>query len=72
MMQIPKGQEKEIPPHWMSYITVDDLDAMVGKAEALQAEIVVPPQDVNDYGRFSLLKDPTGAHIALWQPLKSC
>ena len=35
MMQIPQAQKDHTPPHWMSYIYVEDLDAMVEKAKKL-------------------------------------
>lgn len=70
MMQTPKGMEKEIPPHWMGYILVEDLDASVKKAQSLGATIKVPQQPVGDFGRFAILVDPTGAHIALWQSIQ--
>lgn len=72
MMQIPKGQESQIPPHWMSYISVENLDDKVKKAQDLGATIKVPATLVGDFGRFAILVDPTGAHIALWQSLKTC
>jgi predicted enzyme related to lactoylglutathione lyase len=72
MMQIPKGEENHISPHWMAYINVDDLDASAKKAEKLGAKIIVPPTTVSDYGRFVVLQDPTGASISLWQTLKAC
>jgi len=67
MMQTPTGQEENIPPHWMSYIMVDDIDVMCEKAASLGASLEVPIQTIENTGRFCLLKDPTGAHIALWQ-----
>lgn len=69
MMTIPEGQN--IPPHWMSYVYVEDLDASAKKAETLGAKIVQPPTDVGNFGRLAVLQDPTGAHIALWQSVKS-
>jgi predicted enzyme related to lactoylglutathione lyase len=72
MMEIPQGQEREIPPHWLSYVYVNDVDAMVSKAKTLGAQIKVPVTQVNDYGRFAIIIDPTGAHLGLWQSLKSC
>ncbi len=72
MMQIPAGQEKKIPPHWMGYISVDDVDAIIKKAQQLGAKVTVPATNVSDYGRFSVIEDPTGAHVAFWQSLKSC
>jgi len=72
MMQIPAGQEQQIPPHWMSYIYVHDLDATVEKAKSLGALIKVDKTQVGDFGRFAIIEDPTGAHIAMWQSLKEC
>jgi predicted enzyme related to lactoylglutathione lyase len=72
MMQIPKGEEKDIPVHWMSYIQVESIDKSVKKAEELGATITVPGTDVGDFGRFAVIMDPTGAHVAFWQSLKSC
>lgn len=66
---IPKDKEKEIPPHWMAYILVENLDEMLEKANKHGAEIVKPVTNAGDFGRFSIIKDPTGAHIALWQNL---
>jgi len=67
MLQIPQGQEQEIPPHWMSYILVDDLDAMIEKATGLGATVKMPATPVASMGRFTVLLDTTGAHIALWE-----
>lgn len=72
MLQTPSGQEKQIPPHWMAYVSVENLDAAVKKAQDLGAKITVPATLVNDYGRFAVIQDPTGAHLALWQSLKEC
>ncbi len=70
MMATPKGEN--IPPHWMSYICVDDLDEKVQLAQDLGATITVPQTDIKDHGRFAVIVDPTGAHIAFWQTLKEC
>jgi len=69
MLQTPTGQENSIPPHWMSYIAVDDIEKMTEKASALGASVQVPVQTIQGVGRFSVLLDPTGAHIALWESL---
>jgi len=72
MMPVPAGKEQQIPSHWLSYICVDDLDSMVGKARSLGADIKQDVMNVGDFGRLAILADPSGAHIALWQSLKSC
>jgi uncharacterized protein len=67
MLKIPQGQEGTIPPHWMSYIAVDDVDATLAQAQELGASVAVPVTPVGDFGRFAVVADPTGAHIAFWQ-----
>jgi uncharacterized protein len=64
---IPKDQEKNIPPHWMTYILVEKLEESVEKAKKNGAAIIKPITPAGDMGRFAIIKDPTGAHIALWQ-----
>jgi predicted enzyme related to lactoylglutathione lyase len=55
-------------PAWLSYATVDDVDAATAKAGELGGTVVNGPVDVFDAGRMSLLRDPQGAFFALWQP----
>jgi predicted enzyme related to lactoylglutathione lyase len=61
-----------IPPMWNSYITVDDLEATVKKAQELGAQITVPVMPVVDAGSLAFFMDPTGAQVGLWQPNKHC
>jgi predicted enzyme related to lactoylglutathione lyase len=56
------------PPAWLSYVTVADADDVVARAEQAGATVVQPPFDVLDAGRTAVLRDPTGAHFALWEP----
>lgn len=67
---IPKEQASHIPPHWMAYILVENLDHSVEEARKNGANIVKPASNAGDFGRFAIITDPTGAHIALWQTLK--
>lgn len=67
--QIPTDKINEIPPHWMGYILVDDIEKTIKKAQDLGATIKVPVTPVGDYGLFSIIIDPTGAHIAFWESI---
>lgn len=67
---IPKDKEKQIPPHWMAYILVENLDASLEKASHHGATVIKPAANAGDYGRFAIITDPTNAHIALWQNLR--
>jgi len=56
------------PPRWTTYINVDDLDDVAGRAESAGGKVLVAPMDVMSAGRMALFMDTTGAAIAAWQP----
>lgn len=55
----------DMPSHWMSYVAVDDVDAVAGRVEELGGKVCVPPTDIPNVGRFSVITDPTGANISV-------
>lgn len=69
--QQPQEQEQGIPPHWNTYITVEDADLVAKEAERLGATIVAPAFDVLESGRMAVVMDPTGAAISFWQAKES-
>lgn len=69
MMPINAPQFEGVPPHWMPYITVENVDASLEKCKALGGEVVHPPTDIPQTGRFCVIKDPTGAVISLFHPV---
>ena len=56
------------PPAWLAYIGVDDIHAATDKALSLGAKAIRNSQEIPGVGWMSLLTDPTGATIALFQP----
>jgi predicted enzyme related to lactoylglutathione lyase len=56
---------------WLSYITVEDADAVASRAAELGATQLGEPFDVMEAGRMGLVQDPTGAVFAVWQPRES-
>ena len=59
-----------IPPNWLSYVAVSNLDEVTERSKSLGAHVVAGPFDVGESGRMSLLSDPQGAAFALWQAKK--
>ncbi len=57
-----------IPPHWLSYVSVDSADETAKKAGSLGGTVLLEPMDVFDAGRMTQLQDPTGVTIGIWQP----
>jgi len=67
MFQAPEGYAIS----WLSYISVDDADAVSARARELGASVPLEPRAVSDeaeIGRSGLLEDPQGALVALWEP----
>ena len=58
----------DMPTFWMAYVGVEDIHAATEKAKSLGATIHKGPHDIPNIGAFTILADPTGATIALFQP----
>lgn len=56
-----------VPSFWLAYVLVDDIKAATKKAESLGAKIVKDSIEVPDMGWLSIIQDPTGAALGLWQ-----
>jgi len=56
------------PSSWLAYVLVADAAAATAKARQLGATIVKDVTEIPEIGWFSVLIDPTGATLALWQP----
>lgn len=56
-----------VPPHWATYIGVDDLDSRLAKCVELGATVQTGPMTVPTIGKMALLMDPQGAHFWLFQ-----
>ncbi len=61
-------QTPGVPPHWLAYIGVDDVDAAVKQTESLGGKVHVPGTDIPSSGRFAVVGDPQGAVFALFSP----
>ena len=60
MYTIP-AEMADAPPNWAPYFAVDDCDAKAEKAQSLGANIIMPPHDIPNTGRFAMVADPQGA-----------
>jgi predicted enzyme related to lactoylglutathione lyase len=55
----------EVPPHWLAYLQVDDLDGALERARAREATMLAEPFEVPGVGRMAVIRDPQGAVVAL-------
>jgi len=55
---------------WVAYVLVDDVKAATEKARSLGGKVMKEVSEVPNAGSFSIVTDPTGAMLGLWQPKK--
>jgi predicted enzyme related to lactoylglutathione lyase len=60
--------ETGIPTHWLSYVSVADVDATARSSEELLGNVIQPPFDISDVGRVAVIQDNVGAVFAIFQP----
>ncbi|HEX4438864.1 MAG TPA: VOC family protein [Thermoanaerobaculia bacterium] len=53
------------PSHWLSYMSVADVDAAVEKTKAGGGGVLAGPMDIDAHGRAAVLRDPQGAPFGL-------
>ena len=57
-----------MPTFWLAYVGVEDINAATEKAKSLGATIHKGPMEIPNIGWMTILADPTGATIAMFQP----
>ncbi|HXS94349.1 MAG TPA: VOC family protein [Candidatus Limnocylindrales bacterium] len=63
-----KNAPASMPAHWLQYYLVTDIDASTGKAKELGGRVWMGPMDIENVGKMTVLADPQGAALALFQP----
>jgi predicted enzyme related to lactoylglutathione lyase len=56
-----------VPPHWLAYVKVRNVEETAAKVEGLGGRVVMGPCDVMTAGRMAVIQDPTGGAFALWE-----
>lgn len=68
--QQPQQKQMGVPPHWLPYISSDNVDDTLKKAQSLGGNVIAGPFDVMDSGRMGVVQDPTGGVFGVWQANK--
>ncbi|KQY34000.1 VOC family protein [Rhizobium sp. Root483D2] len=67
LMTLPQSaRDMNVPPAWLGYIGVDDVDASAEKLVKLGGTVHRQPDDIPGVGRFAVVADPHGAVFALF------
>lgn len=65
-MMLKEGNvSDDVSPCWDPYITVEDVETSAKKAAELGGEVVLPPTDIPNMGRFCVIKDRQGISFNL-------
>ncbi len=61
-----RDSNADLPPQWLIYITVEDMDKSAQRCVKLGGKIISAPKDMGEYGRYCVIQDPAGAVAALF------
>jgi hypothetical protein len=68
LMELPaEARAGGVPPHWLGYVAVDDVDATAARAEERGARIIIGPDTIPDVGRMVIFADPQGAVLGAYK-----
>ena len=71
LMKLPNdARNMGAKPHWIGYVEVDDVEATNDRLKQLGGAVHVPPTDIPNVGRFSIVADPQLATLALLERLQ--
>jgi len=71
LMDLPQEARKMgATPRWIGYVGVNDVDATADRIKRLGGAVHVPPTDIPDISRFSVVADPQMATLVLVKWLK--
>jgi len=65
-----RGTNSNVPPQWLVYFAVEDVDASAAKAVVAGGTIIDGPRHMGS-GRFCVIQDPAGAVCALFRSAPS-
>jgi len=67
IMPLSVVQQPGVPPFWMGFVSVPDVDAAAAAARQSGGQVLAGPHDAGTFGRFATLMDPQGAVVSAWK-----
>ncbi|MBT0773835.1 VOC family protein [Kineosporia sp. J2-2] len=58
----------EMPDAWNIYLSSDDVNETVRRAEKAGGSVILQPMDVGTIGSMAFVQDTSGAFLGVWQP----
>ena len=66
-----RGVNADLPPQWLLYVTVPDVDASIRACTEGGGSVIAGPRGMGAYGRFCVIRDPAGAVMALLEAVRA-
>ena len=65
-----RGVNADMPPQWIVYIIVEDLDHSVRQCVEMGGKLLRQPTSMGPHSRYCVIQDPAGAVAALFESAK--
>ncbi len=65
-----RGGNANLPPVWLIYVNVEDIDRSVARCVELGGQVILGPKVMEGHGRYCVIRDPAGAALALFEQAK--
>ncbi len=65
-----RGGNAELPPVWLIYVNVSDIEQSLARCLELGGQVIVGPKGMGGYGKYCVIRDPAGAALALFEPAR--
>lgn len=62
-----RGVNADLPPVWMIYIRVADLDRSLAECRTRGGDVIAGPRGFGKTSRYAVIRDPAGAAAALFE-----
>jgi predicted enzyme related to lactoylglutathione lyase len=62
-----RGDNADLPPVWLIYLLVEDLEKSLAACRAGGGQVLVGPKSMGPGSAFAVIRDPAGAVAALYQ-----
>ena len=62
-----RGMNADLPPQWLIYITVENLDQSISRCTELGGQVIAGPKGAGGEGRYCVIRDPAGAAAVLME-----
>lgn len=66
-----RGVNAELPPVWLIYFNVENLETSLEHVRQLGGKIITTPKAYGPGASYAVIQDPAGAFCALYQPAKT-